>query len=211
MGVLRVAALPPPVSTGSGSKGFISTSRRLLVKGESFHRCRGAPGGSCMLGEPTRSGQYPSLLAVTAGEEQLRVPPFQQVPMLLKRTMVLALTLAGCGGDSGGTGPDAPPASVSNVVGQVVGGEVRLSWTSAQRASSYRIYMASQSGVTRVNHTTLPGNMFHPDLQLSFDHPAGLDVSTAYFFVVTAFNANGESTESCEISVTIAGALGGSC
>jgi hypothetical protein len=71
--------------------------------------------------------------------------------------------------------------------------------------------MASQSGVTRINHTTLPGNMFHPGLQLSFDHPPGLDAGTVYFFVVTARNARGESIESCEVSAQIGGAIGGTC
>jgi mannan endo-1,4-beta-mannosidase len=128
-----------------------------------------------------------------------------------RRSLVLALALTACGGDSGGTGPDTVPGAVSNLAAQVVGSEIKLTWSAAAGAASYSIYMASQSGVTRVNHTTLPGNMFHPDLQLSFDHPPGLDAGTLYFFVVTARNARGESIESCEVSAQINGAAGGSC
>ena len=136
----------------------------------------------------------------------------RQVIMFAKRVLVLGVLVLGCGGGSdGGNGPGEAPGTVSNVVGQVVAGQIQLSWNSAPKATSYRMYMASQSGVTRVNHTTLPGNMFHPNLQLSFDHPAGLDANTTYYFVVTAVNANGESGESCEISVKITGAVGGSC
>ena len=125
--------------------------------------------------------------------------------------LVLALALSSCGGDSGGTGPDTAPGPVSSLAAQVVGGEIQLTWSASAGAASYSIYMASQTGVTRINHTTLPGNMFHPGLQLSFDHPPGLDAGTTYFFVVTARNARGESLESCEISAQINGAVGGSC
>ncbi len=124
---------------------------------------------------------------------------------------ILALALAACGGDSGGTGPNSAPGAVTSLAAQVVAGNVTLSWTASAGAASYSIYMASQSGVTRINHTALPGNMFHPGLQLSFDHPAGLDPGTTYYFVVTARNARGESIESCEISARITGAIGGSC
>jgi cellulose 1,4-beta-cellobiosidase len=126
-------------------------------------------------------------------------------------SLFFALVLTGCGGDSGGTGPDTVPGAVNNLAAQVVGGEIQLTWNQSAGAASYSIYMASQSGVTRVNHTTLPGNMFHPNLQLSFDHPPGLDAGTVYYFVVTARNARGESIESCEVSAQINGAVGGTC
>lgn len=130
--------------------------------------------------------------------------------MFRKRLLVLGLVLVACGGDSG-NGPNQPPGLVAHLSAQVVSGEVVLSWDPASLAESYSIYMASQSGVTRINHQTLPGNMFHPDLALTFDHPPGLDPNTTYFFVVTAVNSRGISGESCEVSVTIAGAIGGSC
>jgi hypothetical protein len=125
--------------------------------------------------------------------------------------VVTALGLTACGGDSGRTGPYTAPVDVSNLAAQVVGGELKLSRNAAAGAASYSIYMASHIGVTRINHTTLPGNMFHPGLQLSFDHPPGLDAGTVYFFVVTARNARGESIESCEVSAQIGGAIGGTC
>jgi mannan endo-1,4-beta-mannosidase len=131
--------------------------------------------------------------------------------MPFRSSVVLALGLMACGGDSGGTGPDRAPGAVSALAAQVVGGEIQLTWNASAGAASYSIYMASQSGVTRTNYTSLPGNMFHPGLPLSFDHPAGLDPGTTYFFVVTARNTSGESLESCEVSAQINGAVGGSC
>lgn len=124
---------------------------------------------------------------------------------------LLVLPLAACGSDSGGTDPNTAPSAVGSVAAQVIGGEIKLTWSPSAGAATYSIYMASQSGVTRVNHTTLPGNMFHPGLQLSFDHPPGLDAATVYYFVVTARNARGESLESCEVTAQINGAVGGSC
>jgi hypothetical protein len=128
-----------------------------------------------------------------------------------RSSLVLALALTACGGDSGGTGPDTAPGAVGSLAAQVVGGEIKLTWSASAGAASYSIYMASQSGVTRSNFSALPGNMFHPGLPLSFDHPAGLDAATTYFFVVTARNARGESLESCEVSAQINGAVNGSC
>jgi cellulose 1,4-beta-cellobiosidase len=131
--------------------------------------------------------------------------------MRSRLSLIVGVALVACGGDSGGTGPDTAPSAVASVAAQVVGGEIQLTWSASAGAASYSIYMASQSGVTRVNHTTLPGHMFHPGLQLSFDHPAGLDAGTLYYFVITARNARGESIESCEVSAQINGAIGGSC
>jgi hypothetical protein len=164
-----------------------------------------------MLGRVEKTVNVESCLLRPGIGRNLGLPTLLVLPMPSRWTLVLALGLIACGGDSGGTGPDTIPGAVSSLAAQVVGGEITLTWTASAGAASYSIYMASQSGVTRVNHTTLPGNMFHPGLQLSFDHPPGLDAGTLYYFVVTARNARGESIESCEVTAQINGALGGTC
>ena len=121
----------------------------------------------------------------------------------------LALLVA-CGGNSNGPG-NGTPGVVAQVSATVTNGSITLNWSPVQGAVNYTVYMASQSGVTRANVVTLAGNMTHPGLGTSFDHPAGLDASTVYYFVVTAVNASGESLESCEVTAEIGNAQGGSC
>ncbi len=124
---------------------------------------------------------------------------------------LLAVVFAACsnGGDSGPSG--SALAAPSGVTTAVVNGQVVVTWNPVAGATDYNIYMASQAGVTKLNHTTLTENMFHPDLTDRFDHPAGLGANTTYYFVVTAVRGAEESRESCEVTARIAGSLGGTC
>ncbi len=101
-----------------------------------------------------------------------------------------------------------PPAAVS---AKIENGNVSLSWADVPDATSFNVYMAAEAGVKRVTYASLAGNMFHPGLGAKFDHPAGLDLNTKYFFVVTAVNEAGESAESCEVGAEIGASLGESC
>lgn len=130
----------------------------------------------------------------------------------MTRPFLLAVFLAAaCGGGSNDGNSPNPPGIVAQVTSVVNNGEVQLNWSAVPDAIGYNVYMASQSGVTRLNVGTLPGNMTHGNLQLSFDHPPGLDANTLYYFVVTAQNSAGESAESCEVTAHIAGAQGDAC
>ncbi len=129
---------------------------------------------------------------------------------LLAGTTAL-LILGACGGGSDGPTTSAPPSAVAGVAATVTNNNIRVTWNPVSGAVGYRVYMASVTGVTPGNVTTLPGNMTHTDLPTDFDHPPGLDANTKYFFVVTAVNSAGESLQSCEVSATIATATGGSC
>ena len=139
--------------------------------------------------------------------------------MKLQNSIGLLLALfvvTGCGDKSD---DDAAFSAPTGVTAQVVSanGEdtIEVSWTSVTDAVKYNIYMASQAGVTKLNYTTLPGQMFHPDNVASFPHPdpaANLDPNTIYYFIVTAVNAAGDETaESCEAAAKIAGSVDGSC
>jgi cellulose 1,4-beta-cellobiosidase len=121
------------------------------------------------------------------------------------------LPLAACAGSESNSPTGGIPGAVSQVTAAVNAGQVQLQWPAVSGALSYNVYMASESGVTRVNVATLNGNMTHNGLGTSFDHPAGLDADATYYFVVTAVNAAGESVESCEVNARITGNQGGNC
>jgi hypothetical protein len=120
------------------------------------------------------------------------------------------LLVFGCG-DSDTTGTGGPTPAPSGVQAAIVNGTVALSWDSVPGAISYRVYMASESGVRRSNFQQLVNNMYHPDLAGSFDHPSGLQADLEWFFVVTAVGPDGESSESCEVRARIGTALATSC
>lgn len=124
---------------------------------------------------------------------------------------LIILPIIACGSDGGSNPNGTPPAAVASVVSTVTNGDIQVSWPAVPGAVSYNVYMASQSGVTRTNVTTLPGNMTHIGLPAIFDHPPGLEADSTYYFVVTAQNAAGESVESCEVTARITGAVGGTC
>lgn len=110
-----------------------------------------------------------------------------------------------CG--SGGSSNAAPtgvtivsaPISVAAVAGD---GMVTLTWTSVANAISYKLYRASQSGVSKSNYAVLTNEVTSP-YQLS-----GLANDLTYYFVITSVNSAGESDDSTEVSAKpVSGAL----
>jgi len=116
----------------------------------------------------------------------------------------------GCG-DSDTTGTGGTTPAPSGVQAAIVGGNLSLTWDTVPGATSYRVYMASESGVRRSNLQQLVNNMYHPGLTDGFDHPPGLQDDLEYFLVVTAVGPDGESAESCEVSARIGTAFATSC
>ncbi len=94
-----------------------------------------------------------------------------------------------------------PPAAPSGVAILAGDGRATLAWNRATGATSTNVYMAAAPGVTKANYASLPGGMRHAGATSPFVH-TGLANGTTYSFVVTAVNANGESVESAEVSVT---------
>jgi len=74
--------------------------------------------------------------------------------------------------------------------------EVTLAWDNVPDASSYNIYWSDKPGVNRRNGTKL-GNAKNPHKL------KGLVKGKKYYFVVTAVNQSGESSESAEFSFTV--------
>jgi fibronectin type 3 domain-containing protein len=124
---------------------------------------------------------------------------------------LMIVGMAGCGGSDSDNPDSSTPAAPSSVTATVdaTSGLVTLSWTvsaktgAAAAADSYRIYMASESGVTKSNYVELANNMYHPDnVTLEFPHDDSINDGLPRYFVVTAVNADGESIESCEVEAT---------
>jgi len=117
---------------------------------------------------------------------------------LMGRLMLVGLALlmfvfAGCGG-SGGTSSTAP-AKPAGMTATASSAEAVISWPAVSGATSYNIYYGTAAGVTATNGSKMV-NAASPQLM------TGLTDGTAYYFVVTALNAAGESVLSDEMSVT---------
>lgn len=106
--------------------------------------------------------------------------------------VVLTLLAAGCGGGSGTTPAPAALSSVSSAPGN---GQVTLNWTASGDAASYNIYYGTSAGVTTASPNKLTG-------VTSPKTVTGLSNGQAYYFVVTAVNAGGESAVSNEVTAT---------
>jgi len=72
---------------------------------------------------------------------------------------------------------------------------VSISWSSVSGATSYNIYWSTTSGVTKTTGTKITGGTS------PYAH-TGLTNGTTYYYVVTAVNSYGESSESSQVSAT---------
>ena len=129
-----------------------------------------------------------------------RLPIF--ILLLLPIIITVFLTACGAGGGGGDTGPDSTiPVAPTDVTATPGDGQVIGTWTEVPGASSYNLYMASESGVTNKNYASFSDGMKHNNITSPFVH-TGLVNGTTYFFVVTAENSVGESVASNEVDAT---------
>ena len=90
---------------------------------------------------------------------------------------------------SSGTVPSAP-TGVTVTAGD---GQVTISWNAASVATSYNIYWSTTSGVTKSNGTKI-SNVTTPYIH------TGRANGTTYYYVVTAVNSFGESSDSSQVT-----------
>jgi hypothetical protein len=88
-----------------------------------------------------------------------------------------------------------PPVKPSGIAAAAGDGQVSLSWSAVNGATSYNVYYAASAGVTTASETKVIG-------AVSGQAITGLANGTAYYFVVSAVNAAGESVTSDEISAS---------
>ena len=91
----------------------------------------------------------------------------------------------------------AAPASVTATGGT---NQVALSWGAVSSATSYNVYYATTSGVTKANGTKIT-DVTSPAVQ------TGLAAGTAYYYIVTAVNNVGEGAASNQVAATTLAAV----
>ncbi|MDB6018810.1 MAG: Xylosidase/arabinosidase [Pedosphaera sp.] len=88
----------------------------------------------------------------------------------------------------------APPAMPTNFLANPGNAQISLSWSASSGASSYNVKRALVSGGGYTTIATNVGNISYID--------TGLVNGTTYYYVVSAVNSLGESTNSAEASAT---------
>ena len=111
--------------------------------------------------------------------------------------LLLLILLAACGGGGGeGSGSDGgnPPGQPQNVIAATGDAVAAVSWDAVGGADSYNLYWSTTSG-TGTDGTLIGG------VSSGYIH-RGLTNATAYYYVVTAVNTDGESEPSAEATAT---------
>src|ERR1700674_891180 len=111
----------------------------------------------------------------------------------------LPIVLAGCGSyGGGGGGSTTVPAAPAGLMATAGNTQVALAWTPSTGATLYYVKRStiSGSGYTQIAAPTAPNYM-----------DMGLTNGTAYFYVVTALNSAGESSNSSQATATPANAV----
>lgn len=89
------------------------------------------------------------------------------------------------------------PAAPTGVIATGGTNQVTLVWSAVSNASSYTVYYATSSGVTKANGIKIPD-------AVSSSVFGALTAGTTYYYIVTATNSTGESAASVQAAATTA-------
>ena len=132
--------------------------------------------------------------------------PYVQTGLAASTTYYYVVTAVNSAGESAAsaqasaaTASTSPlPAAPNAPAGAIATGgttQVTLSWGAVSTATSYNVYYATTSGVTKSSGTKIT-NVTTPAVQ------TGLAAGTTYYYIVTAVNSAGEGAASVQISAT---------
>ncbi len=203
-GIFDGGALPPTASapavpvglTASGGTGQVTLSWTSVSNATSYN-----------IYYATTSG-----VTKTSGTKIFSVTtPYAQTGLAAETTYFYVVTAVNSAGESADSvqisastvsTPPLPtvPAAPANVIASGGTNQVTLSWGAVSTASSYNVYYATSSGVTKANGTKITGTT-SPAVQ------TGLIAGTTYYYIVTAVNSTGEGAASIQVAATTLAAV----
>jgi predicted phage tail protein len=203
-GTFDVSALPPAAPapaaptglTAVGGTGQVTLSWASVSNTTSYNVYYAATSGVT-----TTSGT--KITSVSA--------PYVQTGLTAGTTYFYVVTAVNSSGESAasaqaaaGTASAPPeptvPAAAASVTATGGTNQVTISWNAVNSATSYNVYYATTSGVTKTNGTKI-SNATSPTVQ------TGLAAGTAYFYIVTAVNNVGEGAASTQVAATTLAAV----
>src|SRR5258708_6695420 len=95
---------------------------------------------------------------VSLGAKEPGDASFRFLLLSVALSVGFSLTLASCGGGGGGgSNPPPPPSAPTGLSALSGNGQVTIAWNVVAGATSYNLYRATVSGVSKSNYATLPG------------------------------------------------------
>jgi hypothetical protein len=113
--------------------------------------------------------------------------------LLLFASILMSLLFSGCGGYGGGNGGATVPPVPTGLTATAGNAQVALTWNASSGAASYYVKRSTTSGSGYAQIAT-PAAANYTD--------TGLTNGTKYYYVISAYNSAGQSSNSSEVSVT---------
>jgi hypothetical protein len=113
--------------------------------------------------------------------------------LLLFASIPMSLLFSGCGGYGGGNGGATVPPVPTGLTATAGNAQVALTWNASSGAASYYVKRSTTSGSGYAQIAT-PAAANYTD--------TGLTNGTKYYYVISAYNSAGQSSNSSEVSVT---------
>lgn len=115
--------------------------------------------------------------------------------------------MTGCNSSSNGNGngngelDTQPPHQPNEITATPGNSEVKISWDTVANAEGYHLYYATESGLTPENYGAYQNGTWLQNATSPYV-VSGLTNGVKYYFTVTAYNSNGESSDGAEVTGT---------